>query len=268
MIPGTDESIPCIGMGSWITFDVPDVGQIRKKRAEVLKKFFELGGGMIDSSPMYGHAESVIGYCLSNLDNTQKLFSASKIWTPSAGDGKSQMANTESLWGVKPMDLMYVHNLLSWRKHLPNLRKWKEEGRVRYIGVTTSHGRRHEEMEQFLKTESVDFIQLTYNIEQTGADDRLLPLARDLGIGVIVNRPFERGALLNRYGSQPLPNIATEIGCDNWAQFLLLYIVSHPAVTCAIPATSRVDHMFENMSTMGIALPDMATRLEMKKAIG
>lgn len=268
-IPGTSDTLPCIGMGTWLTFDVPASGSIRDDRANVMDAFFQLGGGMIDSSPMYGHAEDVIGYCLSKIEQQKKdnLFSASKIWTPIGRMGKSQMSSTESLWGVKPIDLMQVHNLVAWKKHLPNLRRWKDEGRIRYVGVTTSHGRRHKEMESLLKSEPVDFLQLTYNIEQIQAADRLLPLAQDLGIAVVINRPFERGKLFSLYARRALPGIAVELGCKNWAQFLLLYIVSHPAVTCAIPATTRVDHMQENMGTMLLPLPDQATRLKMRQAV-
>lgn len=254
-------------MGTWITFDVPRGAPIRDQRTEVLQTFFDLGGEMIDSSPMYGQAEHMIGYALKRTRGTENLFSASKIWTPTAFDGRVQMDNTESLWGVEPIDLMYVHNLLSWKKHLPQLREWKKEGRIRYTGLTTSHGRRHNELEALLKSEAFDFVQLTLNIDNTRAEERLIPTAADQGIAVVVNRPFARGSLFRKYASRPLPGIARELGCEYWSQFLLLYIVSHPAVTCAIPATSQVAHMKENMATLKLELPDESTRVKMRSAV-
>jgi len=246
-------------MGSWITFDVPPVAATRDRRADVLERFFQLGGGMVDSSPMYGYAEEVLGYSLNRV-NASGLFAASKIWTPLGAMAAQQLSDTESLWGIKSMDLMYVHNLLNWKSHLPKLRRWKDEGRVRYIGVTTSHGRRHDELANVLRSEPLDFVQLTYNVDDTVAQERLLPLAQERGIAVVVNRPFQRGALFQRYANKPLPSIARELGCENWAQAFLLFVVSHPAVTCAIPATSRVDHMQENMGTLRLALPDSSAR--------
>ena len=266
-IPGTDASIPVIGMGTWITFDVPDQPYVRGQRAEVLQQFVKMGGGMIDSSPMYGYAEEVLGESIETLDNTNTLFNASKIWTPFAAQTKVQMQDTEALWGVKPMDLMYVHNLLNWQGHLPTLRQWKEEGRIRYVGLSTSHGRRHGELEDLLNSEDIDFVQLTLNIEDTEAEERLIPLAQDKGVAVVVNRPFQRGGLFSKHADKPLPGIAKELGCQNWAQFFLLYVVSHPGVTCAIPATSQVAHMRENMDTLGMTLPDFNTRALMRQAL-
>ncbi|MEQ9171403.1 MAG: aldo/keto reductase [Rhodospirillales bacterium] len=247
-IPGTGEAVPVIGMGSWITFDVGDDAPARAQRAEVLKAFFALGGGMIDSSPMYGSSEAVIGHCLQALGRPQGLFSATKVWTPGKDHGIRQMTESERLWGVPRFDLMQVHNLLGWEDHLKTLKAWKAEGRVRHIGITTSHGRRHEELETIMASQPIDFVQLTYNIEDREAERRLLPLAAEKGIAVIANRPFQRGALIDRLQGRPLPPFAAEFGAVNWAQVLLKFIVSHPAVTCAIPATSRVDHMRENMA--------------------
>ena len=170
------------------------------------------------------------------------------------------MANTETLWGVQPMDLMYVHNLLKLDSHLPKLRDWKESGRIRYLGISTSHGRRHEQLEKLLQSEVLDFVQLTYNYDQRVAEERLIPMARDNGIAVVVNRPFQRGRLIEKYTNQPLPGLAKELGCNTWAQFLLYFTVSHPDVTSAIPATSKVNHMAENMSVMQLPLPDTQTR--------
>lgn len=262
-IPSSQENISSIGMGTWITFDVADNGQAWSKRSEVLQEFFKQGGQMVDSSPMYGYAEEVIGYCLERSQSHCNLFSASKLWTPLAAEGRAQMSRTESLWGVKPMDLMYVHNLLNWEKHLPQLRDWKAEGRIRYLGITTSHGRRHTELESLLKSQTIDFVQFTYNYDQRIAEERLIPMARDNGVAVIVNRPFQRGHLVSKYQDTPLPGIATELGCQSWAQYLLLFVVSHPDVTVAIPATSRQDHMVENMTVMQLPLPDKTIRRQL-----
>lgn len=267
VIPSSGEKIPCVGMGSWITFDVPFSDAAWGQRVEVLREFFALGGTFIDSSPMYGYAEEVIGHCLQQLDARSQTFAASKIWTPAAFEGRAQMQNSEDLWGIEPMDLMFVHNLVAIKKHLPQLREWKESGRIRYLGVSTSHGRRHTELESILKSELLDFVQLTLNIEQTQTEDTLIPLAADRGVAVVVNRPFQRGALLDRYAGRPLPALATELGCENWAQYFLLYIISHPSVTCVIPATSQVAHMQENMGALRLPIPDQKTRQMMRSVI-
>lgn len=252
-----------IGMGSWLTFDVGDDREALQTRVEVLRTFFEQGGAVIDSSPMYGSSEEVIGYCLERLNNKDRLFTATKVWTLGRRFGISQMNSSQELWDVDRFDLMQIHNMLDWRKHLETLKAWKAEGRIRYIGITTSHGRRHDKLMKVMETEPFDFVQFTYNIVDREAEQRLLPLARERGIAVIVNRPFRRGALFDQMRGKPLPTWAVEIDCGNWAQFFLKFIVSHPAVTCAIPATSRVDHMRENMGACLGRLPDQDARLEM-----
>ena len=254
-------------MGTWITFDVPQGVSSRDQRTEVLQTFFDMGGEMVDSSPMYGQAEDLLGYALARTQNNNNLFAASKIWTPLAFDGRTQMRNTEELWRVKPMDLMYVHNLLNWESHLPQLQEWKDEGRVAYTGLTTSHGRRHAELEKLLKQQTLDFVQLTLNIDNIEAEKKLIPLAADHGVAVVVNRPFSRGALIRKYGSRPLPGVAKELGCETWSQFLLMYVISHSSVTCAIPATSSVAHMKENMATLRLELPDEKLRSQMRAAV-
>lgn len=267
-IPKTGETLPAVGMGSWITFDVGDDARARAARAQVLETFFRLGGGMVDSSPMYGSSEAVIGYCLKSLgigapNHPKGLFAATKVWTPLRDHGRRQMAESESLWGVKRFDLLQVHNLLGWEDHLATLTEWKAAGRVRYIGITTSHGRRHEDLADIMARHPIDFVQLTYNIADREAERNLLPLAADKGIAVIANRPFQRGALIDRLAGRPLPPFAAEAGAATWPQFLLKFIVSHPAVTCAIPATSQVAHMAENMASMNGPLPDAKTRRRM-----
>ena len=262
-IPATGETVPAIGMGTWITFNVGNDERLRADRLEVLKTFFALGGGMVDSSPMYGSSEEVIGYCLARIPDASGLFSATKVWTLLQRLGVRQMERSQDLWGEERFDLMQIHNLLGWESHLETLTDWKTQGRVRYIGVTTSHGRRHRELEQVMAKQPIDFVQFTYNILDREAERRLLPLAADRDLGVIISRPFRRGALFDIVGRHPLPEWAGAIDCANWAQFFLKFIISHPAVTCAIPATSRVDHMRENMGALRGRLPDAELRARM-----
>ena len=262
-IPGSGESVPVIGMGSWLTFDVGDDADQRYVRLDVLRAFFEAGGGIIDSSPMYGTSEEVIGYCLARIAEKPSLFSATKVWTPFQWYGVGQMERSEKLWGEDRFDLFQIHNLLSWEAHLETLLEWKAQGRVRYIGVTTSHGSRHQELERIIAEQPIDFVQFTYNIIDRQAESRLLPLAAERRLAVIVNRPFQRGALFDRFDRHPLPGWAGDIDCANWAQFFLKFVVSHPAVTCAIPATTRVDHMRENMGAARGRLPDKDMRARM-----
>ena len=217
-IPSSGGRLPIVGMGSWITFDVRDDAVARDRRREVLRAFFDGGGRLIDSSPMYGSSEEVIGYGLSGLDRWDALFSATKVWTLFQARGIRQMEDSERLWGVERFDLMQIHNLLDWEAHLETLLAWKAEGRVRYIGVTTSHGRRHAELEAIMARQPIDFVQFTYNILDREAEARLLPLAAERGLAVIVNRPFRRGALFDRFEGSPLPAWADEIDCANWAQ--------------------------------------------------
>ncbi len=262
-IPSTGETIPVIGMGTWITFNVGKNEALRAKRLKVLQTFFDEGGAMIDSSPMYGSSEEVVGYCLRRMPNKPSLFSATKVWTVSQWLGIRQMKKSEALWGLDRFDLMQIHNLLDWQAHLETLKEWKTQGRVRYVGITTSHGRRHDDVERVMAKEPIDFVQLTYNILDRAAEKRLLPAAAEHGRAVIVNRPFRRGALFDRFDRHPLPEWAPEIDCTNWAQFFLKFAISHPAVTCAIPATSQVAHMRENMGAAYGRLPDAKMRKRM-----
>ncbi len=259
-IPSSGVRIPVIGMGTWITFNVGEDPRARAARAEVLRTFFAAGGGMIDSSPMYGSSEEVVGYGLRRLGSTQKLFSATKVWTSSASEGRKQVARSGQLWGIDRFDLLQVHNLVAWRPHLDMLFEMKEAGRLGHVGVTTSHGRRHRELESIMADEPIDFVQLTYNVVDRQVERRLLPLARARGIAVIANRPYRGGSLVNKVLRHPLPEWAGEIDCRNWPQLLLKFIVSHPDVTCAIPATTQVDHMRENMGAAQGRLPDAAMR--------
>ncbi len=262
-IPATGERLPVIGMGSWLTFDVGDNKRLRAERLEVLQALFDAGGAVIDSSPMYGSSEAVIGYCLGRIANTQALFSATKVWTLFRSRGIRQMEASQDLWDAERFDLIQIHNLLDWKTHLETLTDWKAQGRVRYIGVTTSHGRRHTALEKVMAGQPVDFVQFTYNILDREAERRLLPLAAERGLAVIINRPFRQGALFDYFERRPLPDWAGEFDCANWAQFFLKFIVSHPAVSCARPATTRVDHMRENMGAAAGRLPDPEMRQRM-----
>jgi diketogulonate reductase-like aldo/keto reductase len=230
---------------------------------KVLQTFFDLGGGLIDSSPMYGSSEEVIGHCLARISNKGSLFAATKVWTVLRALGIRQMNASRELWGVERFDLMQIHNLLDWSTHIETLMEWKAEGRIRTIGMTTSHGERHEALAKAMAEQPLDVVQFTYNILDREAERRLLPLAAERKLAVIVNRPFRQGALIDALKRHKLPEWAGEIDCANWAQFLLKFIVSHPAVTCAIPATSRVDHMRENMGALHGRPPDQAMRERM-----
>jgi diketogulonate reductase-like aldo/keto reductase len=262
-IPSSGEQLPVVGLGTWITFNVGDDPELRDECAAVMRAFFREGGRIIDSSPMYGSSQSVIGYGLEKLGSPSGLFSADKVWVPSGARGPDQIEESRAQWGVRRFDLLQVHNLLAWEEHLPTLLAMRTEGRVRYVGISTSEGRRHGELERIMASRPIDFVQVTYNVLDREVEDRILPLARDRGIAVIINRPFREGALIREVERHPLPAFASEIGAGNWAQFLLKFIVAHPAVTCAIPATSKVAHVVENMGAAAGALPDAAMRRRM-----
>ena len=261
-IPATGEPVPAVGIGSWITFNVGDDPLLRAECRAVMAAFFEAGGGIVDSSPMYGSSQAVIGDALAALGSAPDLFSADKVWTDAA-DGPAQIAETTRRWGIERFDLLQVHNLVDWEANLDTLAAMKEAGRLRHVGVTTSHGRRHEELEEVMRRRPPDFVQLTYNIVDREVERRLLPLALEQGIAVICNRPFQRGRLPDWLAARPLPGWASEIGVTTWPQFLLKFILSHPAVTTAIPATRRVDHVRENKSAALGPMPDAAMRQRM-----
>jgi len=267
-IPSTGEKLPVVGLGSWITFNVGDDPAARDSCAEVMRAFFQSGGRLIDSSPMYGSSQEVIGYGLRKLGKPPQLFSADKVWTSSGAGGPAQIEESRRHWGVPRFDLLEVHNILSWEVHLQTLFAMKAAGRLRYVGVTTSEGRRHDEIERIIRNRPLDFVQVTYNLLDREAEDRILPLARERGIAVIINRPFRKGELIQRVARSPLPPWAGEVDCTSWPQLLLKFIVSHPAVTCAIPATSRVDHVRENLGAAYGRLPDDAMRRRLVAHVG
>jgi diketogulonate reductase-like aldo/keto reductase len=261
-VPSTGEMIPAVGLGTWITFNVGNDPLLRDECVNVMKAFFEAGGRMIDSSPMYGSSQPVIGYGLQKLGRPETLLSAEKVWTSSGANGPRQIEQSRGFWGVPRFDLVQVHNLLAWERHLQTLSEMKASGSVRYVGITTSEGRRHDLFERIMRNQQLDFVQLSYNVVDREAERRLLPLAAERGIAVIVNRPFRQGALTRRLEGKPLPEWAAELGMSSWAQVILKFILSHPAVTVAIPATTRVDHVRENLAAAGL-MPDPPMRKRM-----
>ena len=262
VIPKSGERLPVIGMGTSRTFEAVNDRELMNQLHEVMQVFFDMGGTLIDSSPMYGSAQQVIGKLLKQVRNSDKLFAATKVWTEGKQEGIEQMEESRQLWGIKRFDLMQIHNLVDWQTHLETLKQMKVEGKIRYIGITTSYGRFHSELQRILRNEPFDFVQLTYNIGNLDAEP-LLAIARDKGIAVIVNRPYQRGDLFRHVKGKPLPPMAKDIECGSWGQFFLKYIVSHPAVTCAIPATTRARHMKDNMQGGVGRLPDANQRQQM-----
>lgn len=267
-IPSTGEPLPAVGLGSWQSFDVPPSDRAgRESCTAIVREFFALGGSIIDSSPMYGHAQDVIGEALREIgpetDKSPALFSATKVWTSGRQAGIAQMEDALRLWGVEQFDLLQVHNLVDWVTHLEWLSDWKAQGRVRYIGITTSHGSRHEQFEKMMRDQPFDFVQFTYSLTNRQAEERLLPLAREHRKAVIINRAFEGGNLFRRVRGRPLPDFAAEFDCTSWAQYFLKFVISHPDVTCVIPATSKMHHLEDNMAAMRGRLPDADQRAEM-----
>lgn len=262
-IPSTGERLPAVGLGTWITFNVGDDAELKDESAAVMAAFFEAGGRLIDSSPMYGSSQATIGYGLKKLGHPPALFSADKVWISNAGAGPDQIEQSRAHWDIPRFDLLQVHNLVTWEAHLQTLLRMKADGAIRYVGITTSEGRRHAEVERVMASQPIDFVQVSYNVLDRDVEARILPLAQERGIAVIVNRPFRQGALTRRLEGEPLPDWAGETGASSWAQLLLKFIISHPAVTCAIPATTRVDHVRENMMAARGVLPDEPLRRRM-----
>ena len=257
-IPATGERLPVVGLGTWVTFDVTDAPS-RRVRGEILREFFAAGGRLVDSSPMYGASEETLGAELPRAPSTP-LFSATKVWTVGELAGRRQLESSRTLWRLPRFDLLQVHNFLDWETQLATLKQMKAQGRVRYVGVTTSHGRRHDLAEKIMRQEKIDFVQFTYNLNDREAEERLLPLAAERGIAVIINRPFDGGSLFGAKTRKPLPGWGVELQCSTWAEAFLKFVVSQPAVTCAIPATSQPAHLRENMRALLGALPDAAMR--------
>lgn len=258
----SDPRLPPIGLGTWQTFDVRDSRPLEPLLAE----FVRLGGRLVDSSPMYGRSEEVLGDIAVRANVRQKLFVATKVWTSGRAAGIEQMESSiRKLRGA--VDLMQVHNLVDASTHLETLRDWKREGRIRFLGITHYHAGAHESLARHLERGGIDFLQVNYSVAEREAERRLLPLARERGVRVLINRPFAEGALFRAVRGKPLPSFARELGCTSWAQLFLKFIVSHPAVTCAIPATSKLDHLRDNMAAGSGPMPDAAMRERIAKAI-
>ncbi len=265
IIPSSGEQLSVIGLGTSRTFDVDSDSAAQSPLVEVMQAFFDNGGQLIDSSPMYGSAEAVTGELLKAVSNTRGLFTATKVWTYGKNEGIAQMQRSMRRFGVDQIDLMQIHNLRDWKTHIETLRDWKQQGKIRYLGITTSHGRYHQELETILQQEPLDFVQFSYNIENRTVEQRLLPLAQERGIATLINRPYQRGSLFRKVRGKSLPDWAVDFDCASWGQFFLKFIASHPGVTCIIPATSKLKHMVDNMTAGYGRLPDAATRQRMIK---
>ncbi len=263
VIPASGEKLAVIGLGTSRTFEVDAASAAQSPLMAVMQTFFEQGGQLIDSSPMYGSAEAVTGALLKNIEDKSQLFTATKVWTYGKQDGIEQMQQSMRRLGVDRIDLMQIHNLRDWQIHLETLLEWKQAGKIRYIGITTSHGRYHRELERILGEQPLDFVQYSYNIIDRDIERRLLPLARERGIATLINRPYQRGSLFRKVRGKPLPAWAADFDCASWGQFFLKFVASHPGVTCVIPATSKLKHMVDNMAAGFGRLPDEATRRRM-----
>jgi len=264
-IPKTGEPLPAVGLGTWQTFDVGANKAAREPLKEVLRACVQAGGSVIDSSPMYGRSESVVGDLAHELGAHKQLFLATKVWTSGREAGVRQMEESFRRLRTQRMDLMQVHNLVDYGTHLDTLRRWKADGKVRYIGVTHYTASAHDELARVIASEELDFVQVNYSLAEREAEKRLLPLAAEKQLAVLVNRPFAEGQLFRRARGKALPPWAKEIGCASWAQFFLKFIVSHSAVTCAIPATSKVDHLTDNVRAALEPMPDEKTRERMAR---
>jgi diketogulonate reductase-like aldo/keto reductase len=262
-IPASGEKLPVIGLGSWQQFDIGQGAAERTPLKEVLKKMEEMGGKVIDASPMYGRAEQVIGDLTTELKNNDKFFLATKVWTTGKQQGIDQMNDSLKKMGRKKLDLMQVHNLQDWQTHLKTLKDWKAQGRIKYIGITHYTDSAHARLEQIVKSKEVDFVQFNYSIRSRNAEKSLLNAAKDNGVAVIINEPFEQGALFRATKGKELPAFAADYDIKSWAQYFLKYIVSHDAVTCAIPGTSDVKHLTDNMEAGLGKMPDAAGRKKM-----
>lgn len=259
------EALPAVGLGTWLTFDVPisELEALERRRA-VLERFFALGGRAVDSSPMYGHAEALLGELTQGRE--PRLFSMSKVWTGLADYGPVQMRRSYALWQLPRLDVLLVHNLLNWPAHLKTLRAWQAEGRVRSIGISTSHGRAHDEVARILRREPLDVLQITYSPADRSAEP-LIALAAERGVSVVINRPFDGGDLLARLRRVPLPAVARELGCTSWAEAVLKWALANPAVSCAIPATTNPEHVAQNLAALRGPQPDARQRAALLAAM-
>ena len=262
-IPRTGELLPVTGLGTYQSFDVGNGAGVRSSQKEVLRLFVQHGGALVDSSPMYGTSESVVGDLAADLGITGQLFMATKVWTSGRESGIRQMEESMRRMKVARMDLMQIHNLVDWRTHLKTLQDWKSSERIRYLGITHYHSGAYGDLERLMQTGKFDFVQFNYSMAEREAEERILPVAQETGTAVIVNRPFAQASLFSRVRGKELPSWSHEIDCNSWGQFFLKYILGHPAVTCVIPATSKPHHLVDNMGAGMGKLPDAAARKRM-----
>lgn len=262
-IPSSGESIPIVGLGTWQTFDVGSSATARVPLQEVLKLLVEQGGMVVDSSPMYGSSESVVGDLAKALGVTDQLFMATKVWTSGKQSGISQMNRSMNRMQKRPMDLMQIHNLQDWKTHMKTLQAWKEEGKVKYIGITHYLESAYGRLEDIMKAYPIDFVQLNYSIISRESERKLLPLAKEKGIAILTNRPYEGGSLFRKTRGKALPALAKELDCSSWGQFFLKYILSNEAVTCAIPGTSKAKHLLDNLGAGKGPMPNANQRQKM-----
>jgi diketogulonate reductase-like aldo/keto reductase len=265
-IPSSGEKLPVIGIGTWQTFDVGADKAARAPLKEVMRQFFAGGGRVVDSSPMYGSSEGVVGDACAELGICEPLFMATKVWTRGREEGIREMQRSIERMRAGRMDLMQVHNLLDVETHTKTLREWKAAKRVRYLGITHYTSSAYAEVERWLKTKQYDFLQINYSLAESESQARILPLAQQLGVAVIANRPFAEGAMFRRVRGKPLPPWAAELGIESWAQYFLKWIVAHQAVTCTIPGTGKPEHMADNLKAGFGPLPDAAQRQRMAQA--
>lgn len=265
IIPSSGERLPVIGLGTWRTFDVDDTESDREPLKKVLQTLIDKGGKVVDSSPMYGRSENVVGDLSTSLKINDKLFIATKVWTSGRADGIRQIDESFRRLGRNKLDLLQIHNLVDWQVHLRTLRDLKDQGRIRYIGLTHYLDSMHNTLADIISKEKVDFVQVNYNLSDPHAEKRLLPVAQEKGTAVIINRPFQEGAMFQHVKGKKLPEWAVEFDCTTWAQFFLKFIISHPAVTCTIPGTSNPQHMLENIMAAYGKLPDEEHRKQMIK---
>lgn len=255
-VPSSGEHIPVVGLGTWQTFDVGSDPKARSTLAIVLNKLVTLGGSVVDSSPMYGTSESVVGELSEQMAMRDKLFMATKVWTSGRAAGIRQMEQSMQRMKTDTIDLMQVHNLLDAEVHLHSLAEWKEAGRIRYLGITHYHAGGYEEMMRLMRRYDLDFIQINYSMQDRSAAQEVLPLAKELGIATLVNRPFQEGRLFRRVKGKALPEWVNEFDCASWGQFFLKFLLANDAVTCVIPGTSKIKHMEDNVAAGTGSLPD------------
>jgi diketogulonate reductase-like aldo/keto reductase len=265
-IPSTGEALPVVGVGTWQTFDIGDGAAEREQRKEVLRVLFEAGGKVIDSSPMYGRSEAVAGTLLSELKARERAFVATKVWTNGEQAGIRQMQESAAKLQAPVIDLMQIHNLVDWRTHLRTLRQWKEQGRIRYIGITHYTDGALDDLAAIIRSEKIDFVQFAYSIGQRTPEQRFLSVAAEHGVATLINRPLGSGGLFGKTRGRPLPSVARDIGAASWAQFFLKYLLGHPAVTCVIPGTGKPEHARDNVAAGEGPMPDAAMRKRMVEA--